>query len=154
MSFLIDMSETAAKQDPNGVRTIQPASWVLELFTGGTRKDTSDAFSAFLLHNGQVTADDALFRDVPVEKQVLDSSGKQYGFVRMTEQGKELVSERLAGSFASKIAGTPPLIEATSAASSELRAISSVGGKLEMFPGIVALSLERHPVWADLVNEQ
>lgn len=151
VSLLIDMSETAAKQDNNTTRTSTPAAWILDHFNGESQIGDIDIFQAWWVKNDRVGPKDNIFKGLPKEEQYLDLKSKARGFLYTTEDEndgsedgyKTVISRKFTNTLNASAVGAPPLYEAIFSASSDLRIVSKEGKDPFFNPAVIAISLER-----------
>jgi hypothetical protein len=145
ISLTMDMSETAADQDPKMSRTAAPASWVLERFNTDSTRGDLDVLSALMFRSGTISAADLLFRTWEAETQFIAADGRQRGYVISTNTNVERASRTFTTITNSSVNGLPPVYQGVQVSALDLRNVAwdSDNGDQLFVPGIIALLAER-----------
>ncbi|MCB9637547.1 MAG: hypothetical protein H6727_01415 [Myxococcales bacterium] len=92
ISFLLDMSETAASQDQTRERSSAPAGWVLSVLNERQENGNLDAFALLLMRNNLFTRTDNMFIGEDTDLQLIGVSNQPRGFLVSTGNEKDKIS--------------------------------------------------------------
>jgi hypothetical protein len=144
MSFLLDMSETAAVQDRSLSRLSALASKVLSLSNQEKDIGSFDLIHLLMLRGGRLTPGDDLYLNNRSNYKL--PNGKFSSFVPTTSDNVNLTSLIMTNTSNSKAEGTPPLYDGIVASLQQLRSVaydSNQSAPLRFHPLSLAISLER-----------